>query len=617
MKALTRLVSRSAHAKKTGRQQYLRPLVGAALISAWMLPALAGGTAAGTTIENTAYGSFENPANAGTVIPVQSNTVTLTIAEVAGINVSNQGVAEAPSGVTGAGPAQGDSVIGSDDVVYFTFRITNIGNDQTQFFIPNAPASVTKAAFGAVGPLKIVGYNNGTATTPLNLDVTTGAATGTIAGIPNGGSVPINGYIDVRVPVKAGANLIPGTDSITVVLGNTVSQAPADQNVQLVTGGAFGAGAEKDVYTQDNPGTSNGDLAGSPAFEREASSSQTTPVGIANLDYGDAPDAAPGTATGDYETAPGRGPSHVVGPIYLGTGVDAETTFGQDKGPPLPEDDGVVINNGGTTTTLHGQSLTAGQSYTLNVTTVGTGKISAWIDFNRNGNFEDSGEKIATDVASTGGTQSITVNIPFGAVAGSTYARFRYSSQAGLTSTNAAPDGEVEDYNVTLVSSAPAFRLVKRITSIGGTAITSVNDDPADPNDNSARWPANYLQGSFAGSKAEPGQTVDYTVYFLSDGNSPVTQVKLCDLVPNNTTYVAGSLRLSQGGSAPAALTDAAGDNDGGESFDSAAAVTAPCAGVNNNGGVRVNVPGTLANATGPGTPASSYGFIQFTVRVN
>ena len=186
----------------------------------------------------------------------------------------------------------------------------------------------------------------------------------------------------------------------------------------------------------------------------------------------------------------------------------------------------------------------------------------------------------------------------------------------GLTSTNAAPDGEVEDYNVTLVSSAPALRLVKRITSIGGTAITNVNDDPADTNDNSPRWPANYLQGSFAGSKAEPGQTADYTVCFLSDGNTPVNQVKLCDLVPDNTTYVAGSLRLSQGGTAPATLTDAA-DADAGQSFNSLAGVTPPCTGFNTDGGVRVDVPGTLANATGPGTPTASYGFIRFTVAID
>jgi uncharacterized repeat protein (TIGR01451 family) len=601
-------------ASKSLSIRVLRPFLGLALLSAYISPADAAGTAAGTPINNTAYGSFENPANPGVAVPVQSNTVTLTVSEVAGINVSNQGVpVEAPSGVTGAGPAQGDGVIGSEDVVYFTFRITNIGNDQTQFFIPSAPANVTNAAFGAVGPIRIVNYNNGSTNTPLGIDVTAGAATGSIAGIPNGGSVPVNGYIDVRVPVKANAGLVAGTDIITVVLGNTVSPAPVNQNVQFVPGGSFGAG--NDVYTQDNPGTTNGDLAGSPAFEREASSVQMTAVGTANLDYGDAPDAAIGTATGDYESAPGRGPSHVVGSIYLGTGVDAETTFSQDDGPP-PEDNGVADNNGGSPVSFHNRNLIAGQAYTLNVTTVGTGRINAWIDFNRDGDFNDAGEQIATNVASTGGVQSFVVNVPLGATAGSTYARFRYSSQSGLTPTNAAPDGEVEDYNITLVAANPALRLVKRITSIGGTAITAVNNDPADPDDDSTNWPAGYLQGSFTGSTATPNALVDYTVYFLSDGNTPINQVRLCDLVPDNTTYVAGSLRISQGGAALTTLTDATGD-DAGESFNSAAAVTAPCSGTNTDGGVRVAVPGTLANATGAGTPTSSYGLIRFTVRVD
>jgi uncharacterized repeat protein (TIGR01451 family) len=396
-------------------------------------------------------------------------------------------------------------------------------------------------------------------------------------------------------------------------LGNTVTQAAANQNVQLVPGGAFGAG--NDVYTQDNPGTANGDLAGAPAFEREASSSQSTPVGTANLDYGDAPDAAAGTATGDYETAPGRGPSHVVGSIFLGTGVDAETTFSQDDGPP-PEDNGVALNTGGGPVSLHTQSLIAGQAYTLNITTAGTGRISGWIDFNRDGDFTDSGEQIATDVSSNGGVQPLTFTVPLGATAGSTYARFRYSSQTGLTSTSAAPDGEVEDYNIELVAASPALRLVKRVTSIGGTAITAINNDPGDVNDDSTNWPAGYLQGSFSGSTAAPDALVDYTIYFLSDGNTPINQLRLCDLIPDNTTYEPGSLRISQGGAALTTLTDATGD-DAGESFNSLAVITPPCSGTNTDGGIRVTVPGTLTNATGPGAPTSSYGLIRFTVRVD
>ncbi|MEL6260621.1 MAG: GEVED domain-containing protein [Cyanobacteria bacterium J06626_6] len=637
MKATTGQVKRTAKrtVQKTAKR-CLSPLIGLALLSNWIIPAMADGTAAGTTIDNTAFGSFENPADVtGTVIDVQSNTVTLTISEVAGIAVTNLTVSEAPSGVTDAGPAQGDSIIGSEDVLYFDFRITNIGNDQTQFFIPDTPVGLDNATFGTAGPIQIIGYSaDGVNTTTLDIDVTTGANTGTFAGtapggIPNDGSVPVDGYIDVRVPVKAGAGLTAGADTVTVILGNTVSQNPIDQNVQLVAGGAFTVppGSTTDVNTADNAdgdGVAPGDPVGAPAFEREASSSQTTAVGDAQLDYGDAPDTTAGTGPGDYQTAPGRGPSHVVGPLRLGSVVDAEATDSEDDGPPL-EDDGVVINDGGTNPILHNESLIAGQTYTLDVTTVGTGILNAWIDFDGDGEFE-TGEEIATDVASTGGTESLSVTVPFGATAGSTYARFRYSTvdtANGMTSTSAAPDGEVEDYNITLVSSDPALRLVKRITSIGGTAITGVNDDPADTDDDSANWPAGFLQGSFENSTAEPTEEVEYTIYFLSDGNAPINNIQICDFVPDNTTYVPGSLVMNFK-NGDQTLTDAA-DTDAGESFAVGATPGAPCpVSGNTDGGIFVRIldtanptDTTVNNATGPGTPTDSFGYVRFTVEID
>ncbi|MEL6605034.1 MAG: GEVED domain-containing protein [Cyanobacteria bacterium J06614_10] len=616
--------------RKTAKR-CLPPLIGLALLSNWMMPAIAEGTDAGTTIDNTAFGSFQNPADAtNTVIDVQSNTVTLTISEVAGISVTNENVSEAPFGVTDAGPTQGDTIIGSEDVVYFDFRITNIGNDQTQFFIPDTPVGLDNATFGTAGPIQIIGYSeNGGAPTPFAIDVNTGANTGTFAGpganqLPNGGSVDEDGFIIVRVPVKAAAGLTPGTDNITVVLGNTVSQNAGDQNVQVVPGGAFTVppGSTTDVNTADNADgggiTPPGDPTGGPAFEREASSLQTTAVGDAQLDYGDAPDTTTGTGPGDYQTAPGRGPSHVVGALRLGSVVDAESIDSQDDGPPL-EDDGVVINDGGTNPVLHNESLIAGQTYTLDVTTVGTGILNAWIDFDGDGEFE-AGEEIATDVSSTGGTESLSVTVPFGATAGSTYARFRYSTvdtANGMTSTSAAPDGEVEDYNITLVASDPALRLVKRITSIGGTAITGVNDDPGDTDDDSANWPAGFLQGSFENSTAEPTEEVDYTIYFLSDGNTPINNIQICDFVPENTTYVPDSLVMNLGNAGDTSLSDTAA-NDDGEFFAAGATPGAPCpAAGNTDGGIFVRIPGTANNATGPGAPTDSFGYVRFTVEID
>ena len=603
---------KTSNNNKKRKQRYLRPLVGAALLNLWMFPALADGTAAGTTIDNTAYGSFESPADPGTAIPVESNTVTLTIAEIAGIDVAAQGATEAPSGVANAGPGQGDSVISSDDVVYFTYRITNIGNDQTQFFIPDSPASVTNGDFDAVatGPIEIVSYNDGTTTTAVSAAVPGGGATtGTLIPALNGGSVPVDGYIEVRIPIKADSGLIPGTDQITVVLGNTPTAA--DQNVPFTAGGEF-AGTN-DVFTQDNPGTDNGDLAGSPSTEREASDSQTVGLGAPNLDYGDAPDISPATGQDDYQTEPGRGPSHVVdGVTFLGTAVDAENVA-FDDGPG--EDDGVVLDDG-TPATLHGESVVAGDAFELDVTTAGSGVLNAWIDFNRDGDFDDPGEQVATDATPTSNLVTINSTVPFSAVAGDTYARFRYSSDTGLGPDNAASDGEVEDYQITIVGASPQLRLVKRVTRIGTNTITTVVDEPTDPDDDAGlNWPADYLEGDTSAS-AEPFQEVDYTIYFLSDGNSTAANVRLCDLVPDNTTYVPNTLVLSQGGGAPTPLTDAA-DADAGESFSSADAIIAPCQGTNTDGGVYVTLPGNLPNATAPGTPSGAYGYIRFTVQVD
>ena len=557
-----------------------------------------------------AYGSFESPANPGTAVPINSNTVTLTISEVAGIDVTAGAATEAPSTVANAGPSQGDGVISSGDVVYFTYRITNIGNDQTQFVIPGLPASVTKGSTN--GPIEIIGYNNGTATTAVNFVVPAGgAATGTFA-LPNGGSVPVGGYIDVRVPIKVDSGLA-ATDQITVVLGNTATAA--DQNVPFNAGGGFDG--NNDVYTKDNTGETNGDLTGSPNPEREASDSLTVKPGVPNLDYGDAPDDTPLEANGDYQTRPGRGPSHVVGSgIFLGTRVDAETEAFKD-GPN--EDDGVQLDDGSATPpTLHDQRVIPGQSIKLDVKTAGTGVLNVWIDFNSDGVF-DTSEQVATNAAPTGSLVTINTTVPFAAVAGNTYARFRYSSASGLGPNDAAPDGEVEDYQITIVGAAPKVKLVKRVTRVGPTLLTTVVNDPDDPNDNAGvNWPAGYLVGNIAAA-AEPFQEVDYTIYFLSDGNSAASNVRLCDLVPANTTYVANSLRISQGGAAPTNLSDSAGD-DPGERFAAGPTAPAPCLNTpnsNSNGGVYVTVPGNLPGATAPGTPTGSYGYIRFTVRLD
>ncbi len=100
----------------------------------WLLPTLAN-TAPGTTINNTATGSFEDSNNPGTVTSIESNTVSVTVAEVAGITITQSAIPEeAPSGVTDAGANQDNGEINPDDIIYFTYKITNVGNDPHTIF---------------------------------------------------------------------------------------------------------------------------------------------------------------------------------------------------------------------------------------------------------------------------------------------------------------------------------------------------------------------------------------------------------------------------------------------------------------------------------------------------
>ncbi|NEO12279.1 MULTISPECIES: SdrD B-like domain-containing protein [Moorena] len=176
------------------------------------------------------------------------------------------------------------------------------------------------------------------------------------------------------------------------------------------------------------------------------------------VDYGDAPDNTASTGNGDYQTlSANSGPTHTIdNTTYLGAGVTADTDgFGDgtdnNNNATDDTDDGVQINSA----TLQGQSLPIGDNVTLDITTAGSGVLNAWIDWNADGDFDDSGEQIATDVSPSGNAIALNVTVPAGASIGNTYARFRYSSDTGLTPTGAASDGEVEDYQIAIADSTP------------------------------------------------------------------------------------------------------------------------------------------------------------------
>ena len=182
------------------------------------------------------------------------------------------------------------------------------------------------------------------------------------------------------------------------------------------------------------------------AFDGEVEDYQVHVVS-ALQDFGDAPKPYP-TLEAD------NGASHAlsIGGLRLGEAVDDEldgqpnsTATGDDNDDPLVDDeDGVHANNW----------FVPGLTSSITVTASDAGYLNAWIDFNRDGDWDDAGEQVAVGSLLAAGENIINVAVPGDAAEGATYARFRFSSEETLAATGPAIDGEVEDYQF-LISSVP------------------------------------------------------------------------------------------------------------------------------------------------------------------
>jgi len=140
--------------------------------------------------------------------------------------------------------------------------------------------------------------------------------------------------------------------------------------------------------------------------------------------------------------------------------------------------------------------LSIGNSYTVSVTPTWTGTVytegyAVWIDFNKDGDFVDTGELVFSQSPTSASPVSGSFTIPAGAIEGNTRMRvaMRFNQIPGPCGSFTF--GEVEDYTVNIVGSTPVEDTVAPIISLVGNSNVefeqgggSYNEEGATATDN-------------------------------------------------------------------------------------------------------------------------------------
>ncbi|MBE9216711.1 hypothetical protein IQ247_29345 [Plectonema cf. radiosum LEGE 06105] len=216
------------------------------------------------------------------------------------------------------------------------------------------------------------------------------------------------------------------------------------------------------------------------------------------------------------------------------------------------------------------------------------------------------------------------------------------------------------------IATNPNVLLIKRITKINDGTTTNAGDNLAtynqeesnpyddnkveitelpqkreDPKPDTDKWvdttsdtSSTFLIGGINGGKVKPDDEIEYTIYFLSAGDTEAKSVLVCDRVPSNVTFIPNSFNNQTQATAGSQNSDRGilwfkngntqsltnvKDGDAAQYFPpgvepSTVYPNIKCDGTNTNGAVVVNLE-NLPNATAPGT-TGSYGFVRFRGKV-
>ncbi|HMK08555.1 MAG TPA: GEVED domain-containing protein, partial [Anaerolineales bacterium] len=312
-----------------------------------------------------------------------------------------------------------------------------------------------------------------------------------------------------------GANNVLGDPSVTVTLGSVV--IPDDEAYMV---GYEGNGGAANNETTGNIGLNFGTNAVSNVTirYRGTDDADANPGGqriaVSNLfffvpvDYGDAPDTGAGTGAGNYRTLMSdNGPRHLLigynaaahtTSLMLGATVDDEAN-GQPNAGATGDDAATVDDENGIAvfppldTTMTSYTIPAANIATTN-TTGSTATLYGFIDFNRDGDFLDAGESTTASVPNGAANPSTALTWSGFATpltTGTTFARFRISTVAGLTSVGAALNGEVEDHSLSIVNPTPTPTNTATFTPTNTATNTPTNTATFTPTNTATFTPTN------------------------------------------------------------------------------------------------------------------------------
>ena len=352
------------------------------------------------------------------------------------------------------------------------------------------------------------------------------------------------------------------------------------------------------------PSGSNHDGASCPSVEIRKAATPAPPATV----------VAGNTVTYTYQIGNAR-----LNPVTL-TFRDQLTGVTDFAGTTVNE----ATNQVGNVATFVGSSKTA---LTALTTTYGSVVASQGAIDSGTVSFPDSNKTLEisnmTIPAQTIVSFSVEVSLASGASAGDYFNQARLLNPTDGTSTVLPTQVLSDDFTTSqfqdptqikvtaATSTTPNLLLVKRITRLirGETGAeidyssTIANDGIANSQDDNPKWPANYLGGILQVNDARPGDTVEYTIYFLNAGTAPANNVRICDPLSKYLDYIPNSytgqtptdgglpfdlgLRLTLGNSTPSTvyLTQENDTPDRGQFVSPGVDLTGTCITVTNDNG--------------------------------